>query len=100
MSDVTVFKMISGEEVMGKIIEEQDGFYMVKEPASIHMTDQGGGKVGVGIAPYMPYAKEKKIQVNKLAVAAVGTAADEMEAEYERIFGHGLITPKKGIIGA
>ena len=45
MSDVTVFKMISGEEVMGKIIEEHDGFYMIKEPASIHMTDQGGGKV-------------------------------------------------------
>lgn len=100
MSDVTVFKMISGEEVMGKIIEDQEGSYMVKEPASIHMTDQGQGKVGVGIAPYMPYAKEKKIQINKLAVAALGTAADEMEAEYQRIFGHGLITPKKAIIGA
>jgi len=100
MSDVTVFKMISGEEVMGKIIDEQDGFYMIKEPASIHMTDQGGGKVGVGIAPYMPYAKEKKVQINKLAIAAVGSAADEMEAEYERIFGHGLVIPKKGLIGA
>ena len=100
MSDVTVFKMISGEEVMGKIIEEQDGFYMLKQPASIMMTDQGGGKVGVGIAPYMPYAKEKQIQINKLAIAAVGSAADELEAEYQRIFGHGLITPPKGIIGA
>ena len=100
MSDVTVFKMISGEEVMGKIIEEQDGFYMIKEPASIQMTDQGGGKVGVGIAPYMPYAKEKKIQINKLAVAAVGSAAEEMSAEYERIFGHGLVMPKKSLIGA
>jgi hypothetical protein len=92
--------MISGEEVMGIIKDEQDGFYMLKEPASIMMTDQGNGKVGVGIAPYMPYAKEKQIQINKLAVAAVGTAADELEAEYQRIFGHGIITPRKGLIGA
>lgn len=98
MSEVKVYKMISGEEVIGNQISETDTHYTVDKPASIMMTDQGNGKVGVGIAPFMPYAEGEKVDINRLAVAASATPASEMLNEYNRIFGSGLIVPPKGIL--
>lgn len=102
MSEIRVYKMISGEEVIAKMLKPTDRGWEVDMPMSIMMQDQGNGTVGVGIAPFMPYAAEKKVEINASAVAAHATPADEMLAEYRRITGDdgGLVLPKQKIIGA
>lgn len=100
MNDIKVFKMISGEEVIAQLVEKTADGFLVDEPASIMMHDQGGGRVGVGIAPFMPYAKERKVTINQTAVAAWATPADEMIQEYNRIFGAGIqIAPASALAG-
>ena len=90
MKTIRVYKMISGEEVLGMQVEENDSTYTIENPASIMMQQQPDGRVGVGLAPFMPYASEKTVIVNKMAVCASANPATEMQNEYNRIFGSGI----------
>jgi hypothetical protein len=96
MAEVRVYKMISGEEVIAKQIQETQTIYKVENPASIMMTDQGNGTVGVGIAPFMPYSEDRTVEINRMAVAASANPAVEMLNEYNRIYGSGLVQLSKG----
>jgi hypothetical protein len=75
MNDIRVFKLISGEELIAQIFNHYDRHIELKKPASIVMqrTEQG---VGVGLAPYMPYA--------------TGNIDTQLVNEYSRLFGSGI----------
>ena len=84
---IKVFKMINGEELIAKVTGQTEKEYSVESPSAI-MLQQQGESIGVGLAPYMPYASDIALQVN--AVAAVGTPDVNLENEYNRLFGSGL----------
>jgi hypothetical protein len=99
MSDVKVFKMINGEEIISKVTSGSDAGYYLEDPATIMLQQTQGGGMGVGIAPYMPYA-EGKIFLNRTAIAAEGTPEQKMQDEYNRIFGVGIeIAPASALAG-
>lgn len=84
---IKVFKLINGEEVIAKA--EVAGYgWMLKDPAAIviQQTEKG---VGVGLAPYMPYALSD-ITLNSTAVVSEASPNLNMENEYNRIFGSGI----------
>ena len=85
---IKVFKMINGEELICEVLETTDTQYSVKSPANI-MLQQTERGMGVGIAPYMPYAGDK-ITINRSAIAAEGVPDQNMQNEYNRIFGSGI----------
>jgi len=94
---IKVFKLISGEEIISKC-EPKDNDYLLESPAAIMMqrTEQG---VGVGLAPYMPYASGK-IKLHSNAIASSADADLKMENEYNRLFGSGIqIAPAGSIAG-
>jgi len=84
---VRVFKLINGEELISKSTECSGG-YRLDKPAviMIQQTEQG---VGVGVAPYMPYATGP-VTLYTTAIAAEGLPDIKMENEYSRIFGSGI----------
>ena len=88
---VKIFKMINGEVIMADIVSEDfgQGHYVVTEPASVMLQERDGG-VGVGIAPYMPYA-EGKVTIRLNAIAAEADADQKLVNEYNRLFGSGII---------
>ena len=88
---VKIFKMINGEVNMAEIVSEQfgSGYYVVNEPASVMLQERDGG-VGVGIAPYMPYA-EGKVTIRLNAIAAEADADQKLVNEYNRLFGSGIV---------
>jgi hypothetical protein len=53
--------------------------------------------MGVGIAPYMPYAAGT-IHLYKSAIAAESTPDQGMENEYNRIFGTGIQVVSAGAL--
>lgn len=93
---IKVFKLINGEEVISEVTSGSDGGYYLESPASIQLQQTTQG-VGVGIAPYMPYAKDK-IYLFKHAVASEATPDEKMENEYRRIFGSGIQVVSAGSI--
>ena len=89
MNKVKVFKLINGEELISEVFNTYDGSYELKNPANIMLQQTGNGQMGVGIAPYMPYA-DGNVRLNWTAIAAEAEPEQSMINEYNRIFGSGI----------
>ena len=89
MNKVKVFKLINGEELISEVFNTYDQVYELKNPATIMLQPTAGGQMGVGIAPYMPYANGN-VNLNWTAIAAEATPEQSMINEYNRIFGSGI----------
>lgn len=98
MSDVRVFKMINGEEIIGSIVSTDSSKYEVKNPAQIVLQRTETG-MGVAIAPYMPYA-DGNINLYQTAIASDCNPDINLVNEYNKIFGSGIqIAPASALVG-
>jgi hypothetical protein len=95
--NIKVFKMINGEELISEVSKDNGHTYDLKNPASIMLQPTPNGQMGVGIAPYMPYASTT-IYLYKSAIAAESTPDQGMENEYNRIFGSGIQVVSAGAL--
>jgi len=89
MNKVKVFKLINGEELISEVFNTFGESFELKNPANIMLQQTGNGQMGVGIAPYMPYANGN-ISLYKGAIAAEAEPDQSMINEYNRIFGSGI----------
>lgn len=95
---VKVFKMINGEEIIAEVFNYFDRHIELKNPAQIMLQRTETG-MGVGIAPYMPYA-DGNIDLIKTAVSAECIPDQNLINEYNRIFGAGIqIAPASALAG-
>lgn len=96
---VKVFKLINGEELITEIHEHYETHFEMKNPANIMLQPTQNGQMGVGIAPYMPYANGN-VKLYKSAIAAEAEPEQSMINEYNRIFGSGIeIAPASALVG-
>ena len=97
MTEIKVFKLISGEELIGKV--EITGLgYTIEAPATILMQQTKDG-VGLALMPYMPYT-EGKVKLFSQCIATEGTPSTKMVNEYNRLFGSGIeIAPASALVG-
>ena len=97
MTEIKVFKLISGEELIGKVEETANG-YFVESPATILMQQTKDG-VGLALMPYMPYA-DGKVKLFSQCIATEGTPSTNMVNEYNRLFGSGIqVAPASALAG-
>ena len=54
--EVRVLKLVSGEEVIGKVEKNEDDFIVLGNARSLMMQQTGDGQVGLGMVPFMPSA--------------------------------------------
>lgn len=85
---IVVFKLVSGEEMIGEVFSTFDSTEDIKNPAVVMMqrTEQG---MGVALMPYLPYC-DGNISFNKHGIIATGEPSQNMRNEYNRIFGSGI----------
>lgn len=96
--NVKVYKMINGEEIIGEVFNEIAATVELKNPAQIMLQRTETG-MGVGIAPYMPYATGN-INLHKNAIAADCEPDQNLVNEYNRIFGSGIqVAPASALAG-
>lgn len=86
--NIVVFKLVSGEEVIGEVFNTFDSTEQIKNPAIVMMqrTEQG---MGVALIPYLPYC-DGNISFHKNGIIAEGEPSQNMKNEYNRIFGAGI----------
>ena len=83
MNKVKVFKLINGEELISEVFNTYEGQYELKNPANIMLQQTGNGQMGVGIAPYMPYANHGDgLEISDIFVVFETEPVKEMEAKY------------------
>lgn len=96
MNEIVLFKLISGEEIIGTVYNTTDTEFELEDSVTIAYHSAGDGKMSAGFAPHIPYA-EGNIFLSKSAVAFRSAVKEDMLNEYKRIFG-GIITPRQSII--
>ena len=86
--EIAVFKLVSGEEMIGEVFNHYNDHHEIKNPAVIMLqrTEQG---VGVALMPYMPYC-EGSVMFHKASIIAEGEPSQNMINEYNRIYGAGI----------
>ena len=97
MSDIALFKLISGEEIIGTIVGTSPDYVELKDTVTIAYHPTEGGKMSAGFAPHIPYGEGNLIMYSR-AIAFRTNIKDDMLAEYKRIFGGIITPPKQGII--
>jgi hypothetical protein len=87
--NVKVFRLNSGEEVLARF-EEQDGAWLLKDPAILVPVGQGQ----IGLMPWMMYTKASKgIVIPKSFVAFTIDPLDELKDQYDSSLNKGLVAP-------
>lgn len=93
MSNVMLFRINSGEEVIAKVIDKAADGWTIKNPAII--VPLGQGKLGLG--PWLPYCTTDSFFLPKSATLFTGELRVEMINDYNTNFGSGLVVPDNSV---
>lgn len=97
-----MFKLLSGEEVIGEIVEENSEEIRVNSPCIVVLQQQPGkDQPGVQFFPYTIFnTKENEIlPFNRSCVLLLPyDVRDDLKNAWNQMFGSGLIVPKNTIV--
>ena len=104
MLDLILCKLVTGEEVLGEVVENHEIRVRLKNPVQIAVVRGKDGTPNVGFAPFPTYAEESKdatIDLQRQHIVYSYIPAEDFRKNYDQIFGLGLILPgeKKIITG-
>lgn len=98
MSEVQAIKLVSGEELVVEITDENDSSVTFKNPvASVLQRSQQTGGAALGFMPWM-HAANGPFTIDKSKIICVAEVADEVKNGYNQIFGAGIVVPPKQLI--
>ena len=103
MSNVLILKLSTGEEVIGRIVNESDDTYQIEFGLLLNYQLQDEGKIAFGFLPYSPLSNKDK-RINKSHVVWSAEPADGLKDAYNKATGQimtpsdKIITPPKGLI--
>lgn len=77
MIDVRVIKLISGEEVIGRFVSEDDTQLVLERTLSMILQHDQHGNMGMITAPFLMSAGDRAIKVNKATIVGTPVVIDE-----------------------
>lgn len=86
--NVKLIRMVSGEEVIAKVVDESGGDYLVKNPAILLPAGQGR----LAVVPWLPYAEAETMTIPSKIVGFVVIPKPDLVREYTDMTS-GLLLP-------
>lgn len=78
IDEVYTFKLITGEELVAKIIEIKDDYFVIKEPISCILSPQG-----LQMMPTLFSAnKDKNVRLNNSSCAMIADVREDVRSSY------------------
>ena len=96
MANIKLFKLITGEEVLGDIVKQTDDTFTIEDTVAIVMQPTQDGRISPGFFPWLSMIDGPKI-IKERDVICYGSPEAQLLAAYQSMFSK-IITPKKGII--
>ena len=85
-NDVKVLKLITGEEVIARITEEENNLIILKNPMTLQMLPPTStGQVGFALVPWMKAAKNDNMTISIEHVLVTDEASDQTEKNYLQV---------------
>ena len=89
MATVKMVRLISNEEIICKVTENDDNTITIKNPAAIMPVGEGQ----LAMVPWLPHAVENGITISMDRVMFMFEPLTELANEYSTKFGSGLVVP-------
>ena len=85
-NDVKVLKLITGEEVIVRITEEENNLITLDNPMTLQMLPPTStGQVGFALVPWMKAAKNEKVTISTEHILVEVEASDQSEKNYLQV---------------
>ena len=97
-NDVICIKVIGGDDLIGKVLNETTETIEMEHPAAIVIQRAPDGKGAVGLAPWVPFAESGRVTLFKSSIAARCNIDSNLENEWRRLFGSGIQIASAGAI--
>jgi hypothetical protein len=99
MSEIKLFKLTSGEEIMAQVVSPPHADNIdITDAVALVYQQAGAGQMTVGFAPFMPYTNDKVTTLYRHAIAASGEPNSQILGEYNRVFSKIVIAPAGSIV--
>jgi hypothetical protein len=93
INEVYTFKLVSGEEVIGKLVFQESDHLVISHPLSVAPNPQG-----MGLMPSMFTAEhDKPVELNTNTITMYGETADQIRIKYIEAT-TGITTASKKIV--
>ena len=80
--DIAVLRLVTGETVISRIVEETDEMIVLYKPLSITPTYNADGDVRLAYRLCMPYTRQSIIVIRKTAMVALCIASNHYKKNY------------------
>jgi hypothetical protein len=91
-------KLVTGEELVVEILEENGSTIKFKNPVSIFPQRMPNGEVALGFAPWMQSAEGPFVIEFSKVLCFGETVNEEIKNGYNKIFGAGIVVPSQQLI--
>lgn len=83
MSSVQIFKLVSGEEIVGRVDSFEEGTdVLVKNPLRIDVVQTGPGQFGLSLQPFLKGAPDAPIPIKEHSIITTVEAPREFASAY------------------
>lgn len=89
---VKALKLITSEEVIGKVVSETDTTITLENVVVITLQQTPSGQAALGFLPFMPYLGRKPLEFSLSKTVLVKEVDEQMENNYNSVFS-GIVTP-------
>ena len=86
-NDVKVLKLITGEEVIARVTEEENNLITLEKPMTLQMIppNTSTGQMGFALVPWMKAAKNKKVTISIEHILTEDEASEQTEKNYLQV---------------
>jgi len=85
-NDVKVLKLITGEEVIARVTEEENNYSLItlEKPMTLQMIppNTSTGQMGFALVPWMKAAKNKKVTISTEHIIAEDEGSEQTQKNY------------------
>lgn len=79
---IVIIKIVSGQEVLGKLVSESDDYIVVNSPVTIQPTRDAKGDITVGILPFSWGGVANSVILSKQNILCILDAEDKLALQY------------------
>jgi|694.fasta_scaffold15083_3 hypothetical protein len=98
MSDVRLFKLITGEDFVGVIKDQDQNNIHIENPCLLGLAMAANGKPGLNMQPMLMFSEDKSVKISRDFIIYIAGVDINIQNKYNEIFGAGIVVAKNNLI--